>query len=102
MKVLQCNGTSENTKEIKVENNREESQKYVQSLTALTQCTICNNKLDNDEMQYVLKSIDGDIITVCDYCYQEFGRLQKRNGKWIEYITENGKEYFLQNYKTAP
>lgn len=61
----------------------------------MNQCSICNNKIDNAEMHHTLKSLDGDIINVCDYCYQDIGVLEKRNGKWIEYIRENSKEYFI-------
>ena len=56
-------------------------------------CIICNENI-TDIMHYTLKSIDGNTITICDYCFQELSILEKIDGVWVTYVIHNNKKYF--------
>ena len=51
---------------------------------------------DVSELLYIeLKSENGKLIFLCDECYQELGKLEKRNGIWVEFALVDGIEYFI-------
>jgi hypothetical protein len=42
-------------------------------------------------------SHSGDTITVCDYCYQDFGTLKTVGDEWKEIIVIEGITYYKNN-----
>lgn len=57
-------------------------------------CIYCNTDL-TDILHYKFKSSQGNLITVCDCCYQDIGNLSKIDGKWKEYVIYNGENYYM-------
>lgn len=55
---------------------------------------ICCKKNSSDYVHHKLRANDGSLIIVCDSCYQDICILEKRDVGWVEYVVEDGKEYY--------
>ena len=55
-------------------------------------CKICNKEIENYK-HYRIMLWTGEIIIICDNCYQNTSILRKIDGQWEEHILYNNKEY---------
>jgi ribosome-binding protein aMBF1 (putative translation factor) len=57
-------------------------------------CKICESGINNEYINYKLKSIEGNILNICDECFQEISILAKENNKWVTYVLDEDIKYY--------